>query len=87
MFGTGVISVDGWALASGSLLRGVNAQQIREVVLELGLDADRQFAPRPSEVRVCGREQSLLKADVAVELVLVLEDKRLRGVIITGFSS
>lgn len=41
----------GVALAWGSLLRGFNAQQIREVVLQLGEDADRQFAPRPAEVR------------------------------------
>jgi hypothetical protein len=41
----------GVALAWGSLLRGFNAQQIREVVLQLGEDADRQFAPRPAEAR------------------------------------
>lgn len=38
----------GVALAWGSLLRGFNAQQIREAVLQLGEDAD---APRPAEVR------------------------------------
>lgn len=41
----------GVALAWGSLLRGFNAQQIREAVLQIGEDADRQFAPRPAEVR------------------------------------
>lgn len=41
----------GAALAWGSLLRGFNAQQIREAVLQLGEDADRQYAPRPAEVR------------------------------------
>ncbi|WP_348685107.1 hypothetical protein [Aeromonas bestiarum] len=41
----------GVALAWGSLLRGFNAQQIREAVLQLGEDVDRQFAPRPAEVR------------------------------------
>lgn len=41
----------GVALAWGRLLRGFNAQQIREAVLQLGEDADRQFAPRPAEVR------------------------------------
>lgn len=41
----------GVALAWGSLLRGFNAQQIREAVLQLGEVADRQFAPRPAEVR------------------------------------
>ncbi|MDM5140436.1 hypothetical protein ACFU5E_11965 [Aeromonas bestiarum] len=41
----------GVALAWGSLLKGFNAQQIREAVLQLGEDADRQFAPRPAEVR------------------------------------
>ncbi|WP_324045999.1 hypothetical protein [Aeromonas caviae] len=41
----------GVALAWGSMLRGFNAQQIREAVLLLGEDAERQFAPRPAEVR------------------------------------
>lgn len=41
----------GVALAWGSMLRGFNAQQIREAVLQLGEDAERQFAPRPAEVR------------------------------------
>ncbi|HDO1314666.1 TPA: hypothetical protein P2Q95_000433 [Aeromonas veronii] len=41
----------GVALAWGSLLRGFNAQQIREAVLQLGEDANRQYAPRPAEVR------------------------------------
>lgn len=41
----------GVALAWGSMLRGFNAQQIREAVLQLGEDADRQFAPRPAEVK------------------------------------
>ncbi|MFQ1928716.1 hypothetical protein ACK34T_04240 [Aeromonas veronii] len=41
----------GVVLAWGSLLRGFNAQQIREVVLLFGEDADRQYAPRPAEVR------------------------------------
>ncbi len=41
----------GVALAWGSMLRGFNAQQIREGVLQLGEDAERQFAPRPAEVR------------------------------------
>lgn len=34
-----------------ALLSELNAQQIREVVLELGEDADRQYAPRLPEVR------------------------------------
>ncbi|WP_324047019.1 hypothetical protein [Aeromonas caviae] len=41
----------GVALAWGSMLRGFNAQQIREAVLLLGEDVERQFAPRPAEVR------------------------------------
>ncbi len=36
-------------LAWGGMLRGFNAQQIREAVLQLGEDG--QFAPRPAEVR------------------------------------
>ncbi|WP_247626101.1 hypothetical protein [Aeromonas genomosp. paramedia] len=48
----------GVALAWGSLLRGFNAQQIREAVLRLGEDADRQFAPRPAEVRAAIQQRS-----------------------------
>ncbi|MFM5839995.1 hypothetical protein ACET68_16080 [Aeromonas rivipollensis] len=48
----------GVALAWGSLLRGFNAQQIREAVLQLGEDADRQFAPRPAEVRAAIQQRS-----------------------------
>lgn len=48
----------GVALAWGSLLRGFNAQQIREAVLQLGEDADRQFAPRPAEVRAAILQQN-----------------------------
>ncbi|MEZ6952597.1 MULTISPECIES: hypothetical protein [unclassified Aeromonas] len=48
----------GVALAWGSMLRGFNAQQIREAVLQLGEDADRQFAPRPAEVRAAILQRS-----------------------------
>ncbi|MND29743.1 hypothetical protein D3C80_202570 [compost metagenome] len=48
----------GVALAWGSMLRGFNAQQIREAVLQLGEDADRQFAPRPAEVRAAIQHRS-----------------------------
>lgn len=41
----------GVAMAWGAQLRGFTAQQIREVVLEMAGDVDRQFAPRPAEVR------------------------------------
>ncbi|QSR53898.1 hypothetical protein AHOnP31_11495 [Aeromonas hydrophila] len=48
----------GVALAWGSMLRGYNAQQIREAVLQLGEDTDRQFAPRPAEVRAAILQRS-----------------------------
>lgn len=48
----------GVALAWGSMLRGFNAQQIREAVLQIGEDADRQFAPRPAEVRAAIQQRS-----------------------------
>ncbi|MEI4980933.1 hypothetical protein U1438_00315 [Aeromonas caviae] len=48
----------GVALAWGSMLRGFNAQQIREAVLQLGEDAERQFAPRPAEVRAAILQRS-----------------------------
>lgn len=48
----------GVALAWGSMLKGFNAQQIREAVLLLGEDADRQFAPRPAEVRAAILQRS-----------------------------
>ncbi|WDF91725.1 hypothetical protein [Aeromonas hydrophila] len=41
----------GVALAWGSMLKEFNAQQIREALLQLGEDAERQFAPKPAEVR------------------------------------
>lgn len=48
----------GVALAWGSMLKGFNAQQIREAVLQLGEDAERQFAPRPAEVRAAILQRS-----------------------------
>ena len=54
----------GVALAWGSLLKGFNAQQIREAVLQLGEDADRQFAPRPAEIRAV-----IVKAMLAAAVV------------------
>ncbi len=42
----------GIAMAWGGMLKGFNAQQIREAVLQFGEDAARQYAPRPAEVRV-----------------------------------
>ncbi|WP_447838247.1 hypothetical protein [Aeromonas salmonicida] len=41
----------GVALAWGGVLRGFTPAQIREVVQDMAADADRQFAPRPAEVR------------------------------------
>jgi hypothetical protein len=41
----------GVALAWGGVLRGFTPAQIREVVLDMAADVDRQFAPRPAEVR------------------------------------
>ncbi|MDF2415468.1 hypothetical protein GWQ22_19145 [Aeromonas sp. 1HA1] len=41
----------GVALAWGGVLRGYTPAQIREVVLDMAADVDRQFAPRPAEVR------------------------------------
>ncbi|MDX7786017.1 hypothetical protein [Aeromonas caviae] len=48
----------GVALAWGSMLKGFNAQQIREAVLQLGEDVERQFAPRPAEVRAAILQRS-----------------------------
>ncbi|MFM5713769.1 hypothetical protein ACET77_06110 [Aeromonas allosaccharophila] len=41
----------GVALAWGGVLRGFTPAQIREVVQDMAADVDRQFAPRPAEVR------------------------------------
>lgn len=41
----------GVALAWGGVLRGYTPAQIREVVLDMAADVDRQFAPRSAEVR------------------------------------
>ncbi|MBW3832035.1 hypothetical protein [Aeromonas hydrophila] len=61
----------GVALAWGSMLRGFNAQQIREAVLQLGEDADRQFAPRPAEVRAvivkgCFEPKSAARSHISI---------------------
>lgn len=78
----------GVALAWGSLLRGFNAQQIREAALQLGEDADRQFAPRPAEVRAAilrnnpvprtapvGRQVSLRVCEMEAEVRVYLRDR------------
>ncbi|MCW0506899.1 hypothetical protein [Aeromonas piscicola] len=78
----------GVALAWGSLLRGFNAQQIREAVLQLGEDADRQYAPRPAEVRAAilrnnpvpraapvGRQVSLRVCEMEAEARVYLRDR------------
>ncbi|WP_447830810.1 hypothetical protein [Aeromonas salmonicida] len=78
----------GVALAWGSLLRGFNAQQIREAVLQLGEDADRQFAPRPAEVRgvilrnnpvprtaPVGRQVSLRVCEMEAEVRVFMRDR------------
>ena len=78
----------GVALAWGSLLKGFNAQQIREAVLQLGEDADRQFAPRPAEVRTVilrnnpvpraapvGRQVSLRVCEMEAEVRVYLRDR------------
>ncbi|MGY3959511.1 hypothetical protein [Aeromonas popoffii] len=78
----------GVALAWGSLLKGFNAQQIREAVLQLGEDADRQFAPRPAEVRgvilrnnpvpraaPVGRQVSLRVCEMEAEVRVFLRDR------------
>jgi hypothetical protein len=41
----------GIAMAWGLLLRGFTADQISEAVLKMAEDTERQFAPRPAEVR------------------------------------
>ncbi|HGY1013639.1 TPA: hypothetical protein ACNUUK_001919 [Aeromonas salmonicida subsp. smithia] len=78
----------GVALAWGSLLKGFNAQQIREAVLQLGEDADRQYAPRPAEVRAAilrnnpvprsvpmGRRVSLRVCEMEAEVRVYLWDR------------
>ncbi|WP_314923828.1 hypothetical protein [Aeromonas piscicola] len=78
----------GVALAWGSLLRGFNAQQIREAVLLLGEDADRQFALRPAEVRAAilrnnpvprtapvGRQVSLRVCEMEAEVRVYLRNR------------
>lgn len=78
----------GVALAWGSLLRGFNAQQIREAVLQLGEDSDRQYAPRPAEVRAAilrnnpvsraapvGRRVSLRVCEMEAEVRVYLRNR------------
>ncbi len=83
----------GVALAWGSMLRGFNAQQIREAVLLLGEDAERQFAPRPAEVRAAilrnnpvpraapvGRQVSLRVCEMEAEVRVYLRDRSVPAV-------
>jgi len=78
----------GVALAWGSMLRGFNAEQIREAVLRLGEDADRQFAARPAEVRAAilrnnpvsraapvGRQVSLRVCEMEAEVRVYLRNR------------
>lgn len=78
----------GVALAWGSLLRGFNAQQIREAVLDMAADVDRQFAPRPAEVRAAilrnnpvpltapvGRQVSLRVCEMEAEVRVYLRNR------------
>ncbi|MNS04565.1 hypothetical protein D3C72_359290 [compost metagenome] len=82
----------GVALAWGSMLRGFNAQQIREAVLQLGEDADRQFAPRPAEVRaailqrsaasrvsVAGYQVSMRACEMEAEARVFLRERLVSG--------
>ena len=41
----------GVAMAWGAMLSGFTPIQIRDVVMEMAADVERQFAPRPAEVR------------------------------------
>lgn len=87
----------GVALAWGSLLRGFNAQQIREAVLLLGEDADRQFAPRPAEVRAvilqrsttsrapeAGYHVSMRACEMEAEVRVLLRDRSVPSVEVTA---
>ncbi|MDR6993500.1 hypothetical protein J2Y65_000124 [Aeromonas salmonicida] len=87
----------GVALAWGSLLRGFNAQQIREAVLQLGEDAERQYAPRPAEVRAVilrnnpvprtapvGRQVSLRVCEMEAEVRVYLRDRSVPAVEVTA---
>lgn len=83
----------GVALAWGSLLKGFNAQQIREAVLNIGEDADRQFAPRPAEVRAAilqrssafraapmgGGQVSIRACEMAAEVRVFLRERAVPG--------
>lgn len=87
----------GVALAWGSLLRGFNAQQIREAVLQLGEDADRQYAPRPAEVRAAilrnnpvprtapmGRRVSLRVCEMEAEVRVYLRNRNVQAEEVTA---
>lgn len=78
----------GVALAWGSVLRGFTPAQIREVVLLLGEDANRQYAPRPAEVRAAilrnnhvpraapvGRQVSFRVCEMEAEVRVYLRDR------------
>jgi len=87
----------GVTLAWGSMLKGFNAQQIREAVLQLGEDVERQFAPRPAEVRVAilrnnpapraapgGRQVSMRACEMEAEVRVFQRDRSVPAEAVTG---
>lgn len=62
----------GVAMAWGLLLRGFTADQISEAVLKMAEDTDRQFAPRPAEVRaVIQHKEPDVKAEPAAPQISI----------------
>ncbi|WP_367317676.1 hypothetical protein [Aeromonas simiae] len=45
------VNAQGAAVAWGAMLRGLSVALVRDVVMTMAEDTDRQFAPRPAEVR------------------------------------
>lgn len=62
----------GIAMAWGLLLRGFTADQISEAVLKMAEDTDRQFAPRPAEVRaMIQHKEPDVKAELAAPQISI----------------
>lgn len=56
------VNARGAAVAWGTMLRGLSVSLVREVVASMAEDVERQFAPRPAEVRAVALQRQPAEA-------------------------
>lgn len=79
-------NASGSAMAYGLILRGFRAKEIRDVVLGMGADVERLYAPRPGEIRevlMKGPEITVGTVSIAA-LEMISKVRQLRGDICDG---